>query len=125
MESRQNDINQLTRFLFTLYLTNKLYHWNTLSYSRHIASDRFNSTLLELTDRFVETFIGKYKIKPMFSIVTIPHRLLNDRDITDFYREYITLLENLENTITDSELLAIRDELLSHLDQTLYVMSLE
>lgn len=35
-------------------------HWNTKSYAEHKALDTFYTEWLELTDKFVETFQGKY-----------------------------------------------------------------
>ena len=115
----QDYINQFTKFLISLQIANKLYHWNTLSYSRHIASDTFQTSLLELTDRFIETFIGRYHIQPNFSSLSIP--VVSDHD-TSVYQEARKILKNMNHFIKDSELLAIRDDLLSNLEQMMYRM---
>ena len=41
----QNDLNKITEIFFTLQLLNKIYHWSTTSYSRHMATDRFNGNM--------------------------------------------------------------------------------
>jgi hypothetical protein len=61
----QEYINYLTKYFFTLKIVNKLYHWNTTSYPRHIASDRFDNVLKSLVDKFMEVFIGRYQTKPI------------------------------------------------------------
>jgi hypothetical protein len=38
-----NFINNLVTIFFDLQLNMKLYHWNTPTYPRHIASDKFGS----------------------------------------------------------------------------------
>ena len=49
----QEYINHLTKVFFTLKFINKLYHWNTTSYPRHISSDRFDDVLESLMDKFM------------------------------------------------------------------------
>jgi hypothetical protein len=116
----QEFINNIVKFFFTLQLINKVYHWNTTSYARHSASDKFNSNLLSLTDKFVEVFIGRYKIKP--TVNTIKVGLINDDDIVKLFESSRKYLENIE--ILDTELLNIRDELLAEINQTLYLFRL-
>ena len=40
---------------------------NPVSKLRHKATDDFNTDILELTDKFVEVYIGIYNVKPNFS----------------------------------------------------------
>ena len=47
----QEYINYLTKVFFSLKLVNKLYHWNTTSYPRHVASDRFDGILEDIVDK--------------------------------------------------------------------------
>jgi hypothetical protein len=116
----QKIINDIVKFFFTLQLLNKVYHWNTQSYARHIATDKFNSNLLDLTDKFVEVYIGKYKVKPTVSQINIES--MNDNDIILLFENSKKYLEEIK--ITDSGLLNIRDELLSEINQTLYLFAL-
>jgi hypothetical protein len=115
----QKNINNIVHFLFTLQLLNKLYHWNTMSHARHVATDRFNSKLLELTDKFVEVYIGKYKVKPMIDNISIKN--IDDNEIVLLFEEAREFLENIR--ISDTSLLNIRDELLAEVNQTLYLFT--
>ncbi len=116
----QKIINDIVKFFFTLQLINKIYHWNTQSYARHIASDKFNSNLLALTDKFVEVYIGIYKVKPNVSHVNLES--MNDNDIVLLFEKSKKYLEEIK--IIDPGLLNIRDELLGEINQTLYLFGL-
>lgn len=130
--SNQQDINQvninkLVKFFFTLQLNIKMYHFNTTSYARHKASDQFGDNLLELSDKFIEIFIGRYKVKPNFSGVKINSYYLSDDGSEQLLRDGKDFLEKMNDllTVNDTELLNIRDELLSAINQTLYLYQLK
>lgn len=119
-----NDINIIVKFFFTLQLTNKLYHWTTESFARHKATDDFNTDILELTDKFVEVYIGIYNVKPNFSKIILFKELINDNDIVKIYSQFVTFLQNLDY-LKNTDLLNIRDELLASLNKTLYLFRLK
>ena len=121
----QSDLNHFVTFLFTLQMSTKLYHWNTLSYARHMATDRFMDKLNELTDRFVETFIGKYNIKPLFPVVPITIELIKKDKMIELYKNSKDILKHLEKITRDTDLLGIRDDLLSYVEQTIYLFRLQ
>ncbi len=120
----QQDINEIVKFFFTFQLANKLYHWNTTSYARHVASDRFNSVLGDLVDKFVEVFIGRYKLKPILSSIKIEPTYIDDSGIVILYEQAKKYLESLQTKFTDSDLLNIRDELLAEVNKNLYLFNL-
>lgn len=121
---------KLINFFFNLQVKLKLYHWNTTSFSRHKASDELYGKIQELSDQFVEVFIGKYgRIK-----VTEPHSgikitSMNDSTIVHFLRKQIEFLSKdiykHINPESDTDLVNIRDELLACINQTLYLFTLE
>lgn len=47
-------------FFFLLQNSLKLYHWQTHSYARHVATDKVLEELLEHIDKYVEIYNGKY-----------------------------------------------------------------
>lgn len=122
--NNQKLINDFTSFFFNLQITMKLYHWSTNFYAKHKASDDFMSKLLEITDKFVEVFIGRYKVKPIVSNITINQDFINDNNIKNLLKEARLELQNFNNLINDSELLNIRDELLAEVNKTLYLFRL-
>lgn len=107
----------------------KLYHWQTTTYSRHIASDTLLTNLLLNIDRFVETYIGRYE-RPNFSQedfqVTVTE--FNDKTIVSLLNFYVNFLKNdlpkdLKNK--DTDLLNIRDDMLADINKTLYLFTLQ
>ena len=105
----------------------KLYHWQTTSYPRHKASDSLVSGIQELIDQFVETYQGKYQRIYLKSDTTIPIYDLNDRNIVAYLEEFKTFLRNDIFQIikeSDTDLINIRDEMLSLINQTLYLFTL-
>ena len=122
--SNQEYINHLTKIFFTLKLVNKLYHWNTTSYPRHVASDRFDGVLESIIDKFMEVFIGRYKIKPMIHKISIEDVLMTDKGIESAYKQTRDMLSQMQNTIPDSDLLNIRDELVGEINKNLYLFTL-
>lgn len=118
----QEKLNEITKFFFTVQHINKLYHWNTSSYSRHKASDDFNSKLLEIVDKFIEVFIGRYKLKPRVTKIQLDN--LSDEDIVEFYKKARDYIQIFDQSFNDTDLLNIRDELLAEINQTLYLFDL-
>ena len=107
----------------------KLYHWNTRSYARHKSSDEFVEKITSLSDRFIETYIGKknytYNLtsKPIYLTIDT----LNDASVIYCLEQFIDFLTNdIKKYIkdTDSELLNIRDEIMAITRQTLYLYRL-
>ena len=85
----------------------QLYHWNTSSYSRHKASDDFNSKLLEIIDKFIEVFIGRYKLKPHVTKIQLDN--LSDENIVEFYKKARDYFQTFGESFSDTDLLNIRD----------------
>ncbi len=122
--SVQEDFNQIIQFFFTLQLLTKLYHWNTTSFARHKATDSFGSDLSNLVDKFVEVYIGRYKIKPQVIKVNLNPEYLTDNGIVNLFEQTRKYLESMNDKITTSDLLNIRDELLAEVNKMLYLFTL-
>lgn len=108
----------------------KLYHWLTTSYPRHVASDKLHERLLELSDKFVEVYIGKYQ-RPIFtkkdlSLATIDTH--SDKDIIGFLDKMsVYLTKDIFKYISvekDTDLVNIRDEILAEINQAKYLFTL-
>ena len=121
--------------LLFYFLNNlKVYHWNTKSYSRHKASDSCFTDIQNTFDKFIEVYIGKYGRNKLFSHKSSNMKLItldnvNDKEIITLINQLISFLQNLENELglksVDSDLLNLRDEMLSTLNQTLYLFTLD
>jgi len=106
----------------------KLYHWQTHSHARHIASDRFNEAFSGLMDRFVETYMGKYgRVQLGRATPDIKAGDTNDDSIEVFLKSFVTFMSNELPTLlkpTDTDLLNLRDEMVGLVNQTLYLFTL-
>lgn len=113
---------------FHMLVNIKLYHWNTTNYARHKASDELHSSLSDLTDKFIEVYIGKYKRPEFKKSYNITVKELNDSTIIDILQEYVKFLKyevtkNLKDN--DTDLLTLRDEMLIIINKTLYLFTLQ
>jgi hypothetical protein len=124
---------EIVSAFFTVLNTIKLYHWNTKSYSRHKASDEFVEKITTLSDKFIETFIGKeYQKSYMYLLtsnsISLEIKTLNDDSVIQFLNEFSAFLINTVPkylTSNDTDLINIRDEMLAEIRQTLYLYQLK
>ena len=121
---------QVTVIFFEILLMVKLFHWKTYSYATHKATDELYSRLNEHMDKFIEVLLGKTGIRI---------NLLNNKKISlidlsspeqlkakvDGFKKYLVNLSNNRaiNSMNDTDLLNIRDEILGDLNQFLYLLS--
>jgi DNA-binding ferritin-like protein len=116
--------NQIVFTFLEMLMTIKLYHWKTYSYAQHKSTDELYTQLNESIDKFVETLLGRqhtrldfHKQKLTLQNISAPQILKTK------IQNYKLFLENMPNLGTD--LMNIRDEILGHLDQFLYLFSLK
>lgn len=121
----QENLNEIMKFLFTIQIINKLYHLNTTSFARHKASDAFDDSLQAHIDRFAETYIGRYNVKPVINSIKIDQDFISDDGIVRLYIQVKTYLENLNRFFVDPDLLTIRDDLLVDVNKSLYLFQLK
>ena len=114
--------------MLTLRNQSKIYHWQTLSFPRHKATDDLVSKLDDNIDKFVEVYIGKYGRFNLTSKTGKIHiRNFQDKQAGQLLDDAIAWLTNslpkhLKNT--DTDLLNIRDEIVGDLNQTKYLFTL-
>ena len=111
--------------------TIKLFHWKTTCYSVHKATDDLHTKLSENVDTFVETMLGKHGGRiNMASQQTLTVHDYGSTASGAFKQEmdkYKLLLQGLTGVLDaskDSDLLNIRDEMLGHINQFLYLLTL-
>jgi len=117
---------ELITFFFKLSSTLKLYHWKTGIYSRHISSGDLYDKVIDTTDTFMEVYFGKYG-KGKISSMDCSADLLSDNDIVSFLREAVMFLKDIVKNgylkESDPDLLNIRDDLVGHINKTLYLFT--
>jgi hypothetical protein len=110
--------------------TVKLYHWKTSSYAEHKATDELYTNLNLNIDSFVEIMLGKTGGRVnLTGQKTLP--LLDYTNVNDFktevnkYKNFLIQMNNDNNlNIKDnSDLMNVRDEILSNLNQFTYLLT--
>jgi hypothetical protein len=119
---------KVVQFYLTLRNAVKLYHWNTLSYARHKASDDLVASIDKITDSFVEVYIGRYgRDNALGKAMTLDLPGLDEKYVVEFLKNAVDwLATRLPKFIksTDTDLLNIRDELIAAINQALYLFTL-
>ena len=118
---------EIVNIMMTLRDQVKIYHWQTMSYPRHIATNDLLPKLDTNIDQFVEVYVGKYG-RPKFtgSSSTIKLENYNDKDAPEFIKDAINWLsKKLPKHLkkTDTDLLNIRDTILADLNQVSYLFT--
>jgi len=116
---------------FFMHLRNqiKLYHWQTHVYARHIATDQILEKLEKNIDSFVEVYSGKYgrpRLTGKNAVITLQN--MSEAGATRLIKAAVRYMQGaLTKSLypaVDSDLMTIRDELISDLGQLLYLFSL-
>lgn len=118
---------EIVNLMLTLRNQVKIYHWETMKYSRHKATDDLIDKLDDSIDKFVEVYIGKYGRPKLTSRTgTIHLRNFDDAQATTLLTEAISwMTDRLPSLLSkkDSDLLNIRDEIIADLNQTRYLFT--
>jgi hypothetical protein len=123
--SRKSDIVKM--FLEVLNMI-KLYHWKTHSFSQHKATDELHERISENTDKFIEVLMGKDQSR--IQMIESKIDLIDPNKLTDFkerihkFREFLEDMNIYFDKRNDTDLLNIRDEMLSDINQFLYLISM-
>lgn len=126
---------QIVTNMLQMLMTVKLYHWNTLSFSVHKATDNLYGDLNTSIDQFVEVLLGKHNNineKNKGEILGIKSLHMNNykdngkfKQEIETYKKYLIGLNKHFNQSENSDLLNIRDEILSTLNQISYLLTLK
>jgi len=108
----------------------KLYHWKTHSYAQHKATDELHERLSESIDKFVEVLMGKANSRIYMMEKKMRMYDLNTkqelRSAMFEYREFlITELNRVFNSKKDSDILSIRDDMVTDINQFLYLLTFD
>ena len=118
-----------------MLITVKLYHWNTLSFSVHKATDDLYGELNTLIDQFVEILLGKddnvneKKKHEILDTKTLQLKTFKDnsgfKKEIDSYKKFMINLGNQFNQRENSDILNVRDEILATLNKMSYLLTLK
>lgn len=107
----------------------KVFHWQTQSYSKHIAYGAIYDTLGDLSDQFIEVYMGKYGRLALEgeadSILLGNIGEINIEDFLETICEFLLSLNNKLDNSRDSDLLNLRDEMLAAVNKLKYLLTLK
>ena len=108
----------------------KVYHWKTLSYSEHKATDELYESLNGRIDEFMETMLGKTGKR--FNLSSVRHIPFYDytnvkifKHCIEIFKSYLVNMSNAPyfKNPANSDLLNIRDEILGDLNKFTYLLT--
>ncbi len=116
--------------------TIKIYHWSTLSYPTHKATDELHSKLSELVDSFIEIYIGHLSRRgggrgvaagiPVFKRGATAVSFCECKSLDVFRKKldsYVIFMEGLTERLNGyTDLVNIRDEMVGAVAQALYLL---
>lgn len=123
-----NTSGDVILFFMNMLTTVKLYHWKTMNYATHKATDELYEDLNKYVDEFVEVLIGhKGGVRATLPRTNVKiYDCASKEEFTRKIEEYKEVLVGFTSRFggkKNSDLLNIRDEILGALNKSLYVMS--
>lgn len=113
--------------LFSAIISAKAFHYRTTAYGKHKACDSFIENFIELTDRFLECYQGKYgRIKFESGTENLPFFVITDTNSKKFIDDQIKMLHGELPALINSDdvdLYNLRDEMISELNQFSYLLT--
>ena len=107
----------------------KVLHWQTRSYSRHKAYGKVYDSLSDLTDTFIEVYMGKYgRVRFSGDGESVELKNSDSMSVAEFLDSTIEFLLGLTEDMddkADTDLLNIRDEMLAQISRLKYLLTLK
>lgn len=107
----------------------RILHWQTTSFARHNAYGQIYDSMDDLIDKYVEVCMGKYgRIELNNNNSKIELKNMKDLSIKDYLTEFTNFLIELSgifNPKDDSDVLNLRDEILSEVNKLKYLLTLK
>ena len=123
---------EIARTFLEMLLMIKLFHWKTHSYATHKATDDLYAKLNEHIDSFIEILLGKTESRinlmkqKSIKLIDLPSQDSLKKEI-EAYKGYLVSLDDNKalQSMSNSDLYNIRDEILGDLNQFLYLLTFE
>lgn len=107
----------------------RILHWQTTSYARHNAYGQIYDSLDGLIDKYVEICMGKYgRIELKDTNSKLELKNMKELSINEYLNEFANFLIELTeifNPKEDSDVLNLRDEMLSEVNKLKYLLTLK
>ena len=103
----------------------KLWHIQTRNYAAHKAFNRVYDSITDLSDDFIESYVGTFSSRPDTPVLDNLISYTNNQDAITYYKEMITRLKSLHFELDDAtHLQNILDEMNATLTQANYLLTL-
>jgi hypothetical protein len=123
---------KITVIFMEMLIMIKLFHWKTMSYATHKATDDLYSKMNENIDNFIEILLGKTGKRTNLTnqkrirLIDLSSQDALKREIEKFKNYLVELNENqFMKQMSNTDLYNIRDEILGNLNQFLYLLTLK
>ena len=106
----------------------KLLHWETRSRAEHEALDELFKRLIKIGDHLVESVMGKYGRPEFESEFMVAFQDINSINLQNFIDGIVEFLVGMTEVLDpkyDTDLLNIRDEILSSINKLKYLLTLK
>jgi len=123
-----DNITTATHELLQFQTLLKIYHWQTHSYAKHVASDSLYTNISKNIDLIVETLQGEGNKRIKFSqdcIIELQNQ--SDKSITSLLKDFKNWIEKdfIKMFPSSKFLVNIKDDIITDINKTLYLFSLE
>ena len=119
---------ELVLKLVQIQLQFKFLHWQTFGDAKHRAYGEIYDSLGDLIDKFTEIMMGKYgrvDFDPEFSLMFQDIKTLSVQNFMDGITEFLVGMTEVLDPKYDTDLLNIRDEILSSINKLKYLLTLK
>ena len=103
----------------------RIFHWQTKSHARHKAFGKVYSNLGDLIDTFAEAWMGKNGRVRVSGPIELQNLGGDVEQIIDGYIETLVGITDVLDPQRDTDLLNIRDEILSEFNKLKYLLTLK
>ena len=107
----------------------KVFHWQTQSYAKHQAYGGIYDTISDLSDSFMEIYMGKYgRVALEGESDAILLGNIGEVNIEEFLETIVEFLLSFNNKLDntrDTDLLNLRDEMLAAINKLKYLLTLQ
>jgi len=110
------DIKQFLSSLFEIEINIHIAHLQTTSFSEHKALDEVYTGIIDLRDRFIESYQGKYGVYKGYQSFQIKEAI----DPINYLKEFCTLYEEFRLTLEEGYLQQITDDILELFYSAIY-----
>ena len=118
-------MDQIVMQLVQMEQQMRIFHWQTKSHARHKAFGKVYSNLGDLIDTFAEAWMGKNGRVRVSGPIELQNLGGDVEQIIDGYIETLVGITDVLDPQRDTDLLNIRDEILSEFNKLKYLLTLK